>query len=302
MKVLVYTSLFPNHLEPDKGIFIKQRMFHFAKLDGCEIKVVAPVPYIPPWGWLGKRSLYSRIRPYEIMEGIEVYHPRYPLIPKVGMAAHGFLMFLASRRLLRRIYAHFPFELIDAHYIYPDGFAAALLAASMQKPLVLSARGSDINQFAAFKSIRPMIKFALMHADCAVSVCESLKTEMVSLGIDGNRITVVPNGVDTERFYPVEKAMARQKLSIPQGVRVIVSVGALIPRKAFHLVLNSLPDLLGSIPDLHFFIIGEGPERSSLEQQIRRMNLRGNVTLLGNRPNEALRDWYNAADVFCLAS
>ena len=121
MKVLVYSTLFPNHMQPNFGIFVKQRMFHFAKIKGCEIKVVAPIPYSPPWPVLKKWFAYSQIKTYEVMEGVEVFHPRYPLIPKVSMPLHGFLMFMATFRMMKNICKDFPFDLIDAHYIYPDG-------------------------------------------------------------------------------------------------------------------------------------------------------------------------------------
>ena len=61
MKILVYTTLFPNHLQPNNAIFIKQRMFHFARLKDCEIKVVAPVPYFPSLPLNSKWSRYSEM-------------------------------------------------------------------------------------------------------------------------------------------------------------------------------------------------------------------------------------------------
>jgi len=302
MKVLVYTSLFPNHLQPNFGIFIKQRMFHFAKLKGCEIKVVAPVPYCPPWPALGKWYQHSQVKKYEVMDGIEVYHPRYPLIPKVSMPFHGLSLFLSTLNLVKRIYQSFPFDVIDGHYIYPDGFAAVLLGMVMKRPVVLSARGSDIHLFTGFKSIKPMISYALGHADHVISVCEALKKEMIKLGIDDNKITVIPNGVDTEKFQPVDKTEARKKLSIANNSRIILSVGSLIPLKGFHVILDALPDILQKNAMVHLYIVGEGPYRSVLEKQIKDLKLSLNVTLTGERPNSELKLWYNAADVFCLAS
>lgn len=302
MKVLIYTSLFPNHLQPNFGNFIKQRMFHFAKLKDCDIKVVAPIPYCPPWSALGKWYQNSQIKKYEVMDGIEVYHPRYPLIPKLSMPLHGLSLFLSSLRLLKKINQTFPFDLIDGHYIYPDGFAAVLLGKAMKKPVVLSARGSDINQFTRFKTIKPMVRYALNHADHIISVCDALKQEVTDLSINDNKIKVISNGVDTEQFYPVDRKEARKKLSLAHNKKIILSVGSLIPRKGFHVILDAFPRLLQEDANIHFYIIGEGTFRLSLERQIEALNLSQHVTLVGERPNSELKFWYNAADVFCLAS
>ena len=302
MKVLVYTCLFPNHLHHNNAIFIKQRMFHFAKLKDCEIKVVAPVPYCPPWSTLGKWYQYSQIKKFEIMEGIEVYHPRYPLIPKVSMPFHGLSLFLSSLNIIKKIQKKFSFDIIDSHFVYPDGFAAVLLGKALKKPVVLSARGSDINQFTRFKSIKPMVRYALNHADHVISVCDALKQEMVALGINDDKISVIPNGVDSKQFYPVDKKEARKKLSLPIDKKIILSVGSLIPLKGFHVILNAFPKLLQEDSNIHLYIIGEGHFRSSLEKQIEALNLTQQVTLVGECPNPELRMRYSAADVFCLAS
>ena len=302
MKVLVYTNLFPNHLQQTHGIFTAKRMGHFAKLRACEIRVVAPVPYCPPWPFLGKRYEFSQIKKKELVDGIEVYHPRHPLIPKVSMWVHGLSLFLSSLNLVKRIHKDFPFDLIDSHYVYPDGFAAILLGKAMKKPVVLSALGSDIHQFTTFQHIKPMIRYALNQADHVITVCNALKQAMVSLGIDDNKISIIPSGVDTELFCPVEKQKARANLSIDEDQKIILSVGSLRPLKGFDTILDALPKLLENYPNMHLYIIGEGSYRPSLEQKTRDLRLGKNVTLIGERANSALTLWYNAADVFCLAS
>src|SRR5262249_21430057 len=153
MKVLVFTSLYPNNIWPNHGVFIKERMAQFAKLNACEVKVVAPVPYFPAvklnWRWR-----FSQIAPVEIRDGLEVYHPRYFLIPKVGMVLYGLMMFVSVLSTVRRVQRSFDFDLIDGHYVFPDGFAAVLLGRFFGKPVVVSARGSDINFYSNFPVIR----------------------------------------------------------------------------------------------------------------------------------------------------
>ena len=225
MKVLVFTSLYPNNVWPNHGVFIKERMSQFAKLDGCEVKVVAPVPYFPAiklnWRWR-----FSQVARRELRNGIEVYHPRYFLTPKIGMALYGWMMFLSVLPAVRRIQKDFDFDLIDAHYVYPDGFAAVLFGWIFKKPVVVSARGSDINLFKTFPLIRKLLQYVLRKAARVVAVSKALKEAMVQLGIPEEKISGIPNGVDPEKFYPVPKEQARKELGLPNR-RTVLSVGNL---------------------------------------------------------------------------
>jgi glycosyltransferase involved in cell wall biosynthesis len=302
MRVLVFTSLFPNYYQPNQGIFILQRMVHFERLPGQEVRTVAPIPYCPSWFNLQPWNLFSKIPKKESLEGIQTYHPRYPLVPKVSMRLHALSIFVASVKTVRQIYKAFPFDLIDGHYIYPDGLAAVWLGRVFQKPVVLSARGSDIHRFARFPTIRPMIRRALNRADAVISVCLALKNEMAALGIDPEKIQVIPNGIDSDRFQRKDVAESRLQLGIPKNARVVLSVGHLIPLKGFQILISAMPGILAGYPDVRLYIVGEGPFRKELENEILQMDLTGKVFLVGERPNTELATWYSAADVFCLAS
>lgn len=302
MRALVFTSLFPNRCQPNNGIFIHQRMAHFGRMPGNEVRAVAPVPYCPKWVDLPPWRVFSKVPEREIIGGIPVDHPRFPLIPKISMPFHAALIFLSSVKTVRRTYRKFPFDLIDGHFIYPDGLSAIWLGKVFRKPVVLSARGSDINQFTHFPTIRPMIRYALKHADAVISVCRALKDEMVALGIDPGKIRVISNGVDLKRFQKKRVTESRIRLGIPENFRLVLSVGHLIPRKGFDYLISAMPGILSEHPEARLYVIGEGPSRSELENQVYQLGLTGKVFLLGERPNVELSWWYNAANVFCLAS
>src|SRR5438093_9006750 len=149
MNVLVFTSLYPNNVWPHHGVFVKERMTTFAQIEGCSVKVVAPVPYFPPIK-LGHRSRFSQIAQREVIEGVEVYHPRYFMIPKLSMAFHGLLMFLSALPCIKKLQRNFAFDIIDAHYVYPDGFFGVLLGNFFKKPVVVSACGIVFNIISKF--------------------------------------------------------------------------------------------------------------------------------------------------------
>jgi glycosyltransferase involved in cell wall biosynthesis len=302
MKILVFTSLYPNNVWPNHGVFIKERMTRVAALDGCEVKVVAPVPYFPAvrlnWRW--KFSEVSRL---EMRDGIEVHHPRYFITPKVGMTFYGWWMFLSALRTVKRIQKQFDFDVIDAHYVYPDGFAAVLLGKYCKKPVVVSARGSDINLYRTLPVIRKLLRYVLTNADKAIAVSQALKRAMVQLGIREDKICCVPNGVDTQKFCPIQKEQARRDLGLPKG-RMILSVGNLTPNKGFDLLIRSFAALTArrEYKDLQLSIVGDGLIREELKKLIYNFRLEDRIRLVGAVPHEQLHLWYGAANLFCLAS
>lgn len=302
MKVLVFTALYPNNIWPNQGVFVKERMTEFAKQEGCSARVIAPVPYFPPLR-INERWSFSQVRREEIIDGVQVFHPRYLMIPKVGMAIHGLMMFLSVLPAVRRIRREFDFDLIDGHYVYPDGFAAVYLGRILKKPVVLSARGSDISLFPGFPVIRNLVRHTLFKADKVIAVSQALKREMKQLGVAEEKIVIIPNGVDARKFYPVPKESARRKLGLPHG-KMILSVGNLTPNKGFVLLLKALKILVENFKEkrLYLIIVGEGVLRNDLERMVSSLGLGEHVRLVGTISHRELLLWYSAADVFCLAS
>jgi teichuronic acid biosynthesis glycosyltransferase TuaC len=302
MRILTFTTLFPNRAQPTLGVFVFQRMLHFARRPGNELRVVAPVPYVP--GWLPSPNLraLNRIPQKECNAELTVYHPRYPLVPKISMPVHGFLIFLGSLLRVRKLKKEMEFDCIDAHYIYPDGFAAILLAKALSVPVVLSARGTDINLFPSFRLIRPLIRWSLKHAQGLIAVCGPLRDEMIALGAPAEKVRVIGNGVDLKRFWPVEPHEARNYLGLPANQRIIVAVGGLIPRKGFHVLIPAFAEVARGDPSVSLYIIGEGESHAQLQALCAERGVTDRVHLVGSRPNEELRYWFSAAEVSCLTS
>jgi len=302
MKILVFTSLYPNNVWPHHGVFIKERMTKVAQLDGCQVQVVAPTPYFPPLK-LTSRWHFSQVLRHEVIEGLDVYHPWYFMTPKVGMISYGITLFLSVLPVVKKIQQHFDFDLIDAHYVYPDGFAAILLGQYFKKPVVISARGSDVNLFSQFPLIRRLLRYSLRRADQVIAVSQALQEKIEDLGIPSQKISVIPNGVDLEKFYPCDREQAQKLLGLTQE-RVILSVGHLKANKGFELLLNAFRILLDRFRETNvgLVIVGDGPFRTRLEELISLLQLETRVRLVGNVQHNKLYLWYNAADLFCLAS
>ncbi len=298
MRLLTFSTLFPNTEKQNHGIFVETRLRYLIASGKVQSRVVAPVPWFPSSDpRFGRYASYAKVPAEEARSGIKVTHPRYVLPPKVGMTLAPFLLARAVKPAIQRIIDEgYDFELIDAHYFYPDGVAAVMLGRYFNKPVVITARGTDINLIPKYLLPRKLILWAARHAQGMITVCNALKEEMVQLGIDASRITPLRNGVDLQRFQPLDRAAVRASLGLTQFT--LLSVGLLEPRKAHDLVISALP----AIADAELLIAGSGPERSRLEELAHNLKVADRVKFLGALPQTELKNYYGAADALVLAS
>lgn len=299
MKVLTFTTLFPNNVQPLAATFVRERMMRAKR--HFELQVVAPVPWSPPLIANPRWSQFRGVELVEAIDGVPVYHPRYVITPKIGMCLYGGMLFASCNRFVRALRRSYRFELIDAHYLYPDGLAAVLLGRRLGVPVVLSARGSDVNLFPTFRLVRPWIQYAMREATAVISVSAALKRKMVRLGCPAEKIRVIPNAVDHGVFRPMDRAQARRQLGEALQGRMVLSVGNLKPEKGFRTLLEAFLLLRARDPDLRLRLIGDGPDRRYLAQRIATAGLEP-ATLVGAIPRQQISPWYSAANVFALAS
>lgn len=303
LRILTFSTLFPSSVRPTHGIFVETRLRELLKSGRVEARVVAPVPWFPSsdprWGEYAK---FAATPAREQRNGIDVLHPRYLLLPKVGMTSAPLTMALGARAAVQKLIDEgFDFDLIDAHYYFPDGVAAALLAKWFNKPLTITARGTDLNLIPRYPLPKRMIEWAARRAAGSVGVCAALMDVLRGWGHDPSRLHTLRNGVDLERFRPLPQAAMRAELGVG-GEPLLLSVGHLIERKGHHIAIEALAALSKQRPGARLVVIGEGEEREVLTALAERLGLAGKVTLTGSLPNAELLKWYSAADVLLLCS
>lgn len=292
MKILTFSTLFPNAEKPGHGIFVETRLRHLVASGRVQARVVAPVPWFPSsHPRFGQYARQARVPREETRHGLRVAHPRYPVLPKIGMNVAPLLLAQAVKPTIARLIDEGDdFDLIDAHYFYPDGVAAALLAQWFNKPLVITARGSDITLLPQYALPRRMIKWAARRADAVITVCSALRDEVVALGVDAKRVTSLRNGVDLDLFQPTPRT--------PNQEFSLLTVGHLVAVKAQELIIGALPLL----PGVRLVVAGDGPNRAMLENLARELKVADRTTFLGAVPQAELRAHYGAADALVLAS
>jgi len=231
------------------------------------------------------------------MDGIAVDHPRYLIIPKLGMSATPYFLYRAMKRAIGAILASGqPIDLIDSHYFYPDGVAAAWAAREFGLPIVITARGTDLNLIPQYPLPRRMIRATAASADGLITVCAALKDTLVKLGVPPTKVTVLRNGVDLDFFRPMPREEARRQFGITR--RTLASVGHLIDRKGHHHVIAALPRMR----DTDLIIAGDGEKLSALKGLASRLGVADRVRFLGAVNQETLRTLYTAVDALVLAS
>jgi teichuronic acid biosynthesis glycosyltransferase TuaC len=297
LRILTFTTLFPNPAQPLHGLFVAERLRHMIRSGMVEAQVVAPVPWFPSSDpRFGRYAHFARVPRRSLWEGIEVLHPPYPIIPGPAWYASPFSMALWARRALRRLDAGRGWDLIDAHYYFPDGVAAVLLGRSMDKPVIVTARGTDINLIPQFALARRLVSWAGRSAAGSIAVSEGIKRRMIDIGIPAERIRVLRNGVDLQRFRPLDRDVARRRVGATG--RTLLSVGQLIELKGHELVIGALPRL----PGWSLIIVGAGPLEATLRRSAEQAGCGDRVRLVGAVPQEELIQYYNAADALILAS
>jgi len=299
LRVLTFSTLFPSAARPQHGVFVEERLRHLLASDDVTAEVLAPVPWFPSeHERFGGYAAFARTPRHEVRNDIAVHHPRYALVPKIGMTAAPLALALGALAQARTLHQQEPIHLIDAHYFYPDGVAATLLGRWLGLPVVITARGTDINLISRYRMPRAMIRWAAREVNGLVAVCQSLKDEMEDLGVAAGKIRVIRNGVDLEKFStPEDRTILRDRLGF-EG-HTLLAVGRLVELKGHRLILEGLAALPASF---RLVIIGDGPEHASLQAYAEQLGLVGRVKFLGALSHDALPDYYGAADALVLAS
>ena len=295
ISILTTSTLFPNSVQPSHGIFVETRLRRLLADGKVTARVLAPVPWAPPAGPEMKKL--RSIPDFEHRNNLDVDHPRYLVLPKVGMNLTPHTLYRAMRRRLRKMLdAGLKIDLIDAHYFYPDGVAATWLGAEFNLPVVITARGTDINLIPDYPRPRRLILKAAENAAAIITVCQALKDRLIELGAPASKITVLRNGVDLEKFHVKDRDALRSKFGV-RGL-VLASVGLLIERKGHHLVIEALKQ----VQDATLLLAGSGPDRQLLEDLAAQLGVADRVRFLGSVDQKSLCDIYNCADISILAS
>ena len=300
MKILVITNLFPNKIEPQRATYNRQQMFMLSKL--CELKVVAPISWFPLKRFFEGDIKSSEIPSNEVIEGIETFHPKYFMTPKIGRSLYGIMFFFSILMPVLRIYKTFKFDIIFATWAYPDSFASVLISKLLKKPIITKVHGTDINEYAELWLRRRMIRFTLNNSCCVISVSQDLRDKMIEIGVKPEKVKVIYNGIDSDIFKPLDKMDIRRELGIDINKKVILFVGNLKPVKGLIYLIEAFAGIVDCSQNIVLILIGAGELKKELEDEIKKHGIENCVQILGTKSHKEIPKWMNACDLLCLPS
>lgn len=299
MKLLFLSNEFPNVCEPTKATF------NFDLLDALShehtVEVVAPISWLDE---LRKRTSNPR-QPWrrKLQLGrLNVEHPRFYYTPGLLRHWYGTFLWWSLRGTVRRVRRESKPDCILSYWAHPDGEAAVRLARLLEIPSIVMVGGSDVLLLAREPRRRKCIQAALTRASAVVAVSRDLVEKIVALGVPADRVHQLRRGVKGEVFSPGDRTAARRELKLPDDRRILLWVGRMVPVKDLGTLLAACDLLRSQRPDFQLCLIGDGPLRPAVADEIAQRGLADHVKLVGSIPHDRLGDWFRAADLTLLSS
>ncbi len=304
MNCLVISDTFPNRLEPWRGAYNRQQIAALARL--CGVHVINPLPWIKVIGSGGMRRLL-RTGSDDVIKGVSIAHPLHFYVPVLGRASLGSSVARAIGPDVMALARRGGFDVMLSTWAFPHGWATMRLAGVTERPFVIKLRGSDINALPERGRRRRLTAQALSAADGIVALSSELADAAVAMGAAPERVTVLHNGVDSERFRPEDRAEARERLGLPAGDRIVLFVGSLLPVKGPDVLLSAFGELLSAFgeladPQVRLVVAGDGPWAASLRRQATDLGIADRLSMIGHVPHTDLPALYSAADLLCVPS
>ncbi len=297
MKILFVSNVHPNPLAPGKGTFNGALIRALGQQH--DVHVVCPVSWVDRLR--GRKTVLPKT-PILLQPTVTASYPTFWYPPKVLRSQYDrFLEWSIQGRVERDFRSARP-DAVLSYWAHPDGAVALRIARRLGVPAISMVGGSDVLLIGKHGTRRTAILNTLVNSDAVIAVSSDIAQQIIADGVEAEKVFVVRRGVDEKLFYPGDKDAARRKLGLPLNARILVGVGRLVPVKDWPTLVAACGQLHQQGSGVRCYVLGDGPGRSALEQQIVNLGLQGRVELRGGQPQADLGDWYRAADLVVLPS
>jgi glycosyltransferase involved in cell wall biosynthesis len=294
LKIAAVTRYFPSSAEPWQGRSAYQTLRVIAR--SADVHVFYPNAAYP--SWLKPRSrTYDKVDANFRPAGVKASYYDFLALPMVSRPFNGTM---AARVLLPHVRAFAP-DVIFSCFLYPDGYAALKIAQALSVPVVAMSIGSDINRIGDRISAAHT-RTVLREADFLVTVSGDLRAKAITMGASANRSRAIINGCDLSVFHVASRNSAREKLAIDPTVEAVVFIGRMDVRKGLLELVEAAASLHAARPNLHTYLIGEGPDRPLIESAIAAQNAAGYIHAVGSCAPDDVAVWMAAANLVTLPS
>lgn len=290
------------------GSFIKEQVDCLSS-EFKQVNVLSALSYFPKF-MLNFKRFSSFVKcvsyPEDYSYGnINVYYPKYfplPTSPDFFMLSRKHLNYYAAYSLIKR--EKIDFDIIHSHFIFPSGYVGMKLKEQYNMPLIITAHGGDVYK-TPFKNDKWFLlsKSILEHADKVITTSErnfNIITEV--LGINEDKVHIIGNGFDNKKFYKMDQYQIREKLSLPQNKKILLSIGNLVEIKGHKYLVDAVNKVSKKRKDIFCIIIGRGIEKDNLQNKIDYYHLNNTIKIINGVKHDDVPTWMNACDLFVLPS
>jgi len=274
-------------------MFVYQRLAALGKRE--DLKVCSPVPWFP---FLKSSANNPNEQKWQ---DLTVYRPRFFYFPGILKSADARFYARGLEKWLKDLCKSWQPDILDAHFVWPDGVGVALLAKKLGIPYVITLRGKLYESLKVSAQTRQCAE-ALQGAAAVISVSSRMADEAVKLGVMKERLQVIVNGVDCDHFRPRDKNACRKQLGLPDDGRLLVTVAHLGHRKGHHEMIQALA---GLPDDVRLVLVGgaaQGGTPDGLREVARSAGVEHRLILPGPQPYDRIPLYFSAADASVLAS
>ena len=294
LKIAVVTAHFPSSAKPTIG---RPALETLRVLSGkSEVRVFYPHAAYP--SFLNPRArIYDALDHSYSLPGLKVGYYEYPALPLISRPFNGQI---AAYVLLPHVRSFAP-DLIFSYFLYPDAYAALKIGKSLSVPVVAMGVGSDVHSIGdRFSAMHT--RTVLREADFLVGISNDLRKRMVAMGSPADKTRAIVSGCDISVFHPMDRLDARQKLRIDPATEAIVYIGRMDVKKGLRELVEAAAALHPLRPDLHVYLVGEGPDRPVIESAIAAKGAAGYIHALSECTFDEVAIWMTAADLVTLPS
>lgn len=283
LKVLVLSRNYPNNVTATSGLWVEGLVRHVSRL--CEVHVVAPVPYCPPSPAFVSYTRFRHILPQQHVNGVEVWHPRFLTGP--GYVLHSFeasTYYWGVRHHIEQLCRKFPFDLIHAHFSYPDGVVAARLGQDYHVPVVITEHAPWLPWMEDYPLVCRQAVWASRACVFHIAVSRSVRNTIAHFTGESDRLQVIPIGVDGSIFAPIYDG------SKPDPNQILY-VGRIHRIKGIDILLTAARQLANRRPEIRVVFVGGSLlsrhyrlQEERLRRLARELHLEGQVEFVGAKP------------------
>ncbi len=247
----------------------------------------------------------------EEVDGLHFYRTftRSSLLAKLPVLNQLAVVKDLSKRLQEVVAKEKP-DILHAHSPCLNGLAALNVAKKNGLPVVYEMRaswedaavdhGTTTEGNLRYKLSRALETYVLRRVDAITTICDGLKNDIISRDISGERITVIPNAVDIEKFTVNEFLPNNELVEKLQLLDkcVLGFIGSFYAYEGLSLLLDALPLIIKKIPNVHLLLVGGGLQEGALKAQTKSLGLEANVTFVGRVPHDEVQRYYDLVEVF----